>query len=273
MKPILLAILTLCSCQAVEPAVESQPVLMSMPEPVDETLTPDEIPIVQMPDPLIYPLTTRIIIEVQPVVVDDQNGARVETLWASRTIEEVKRDLYLTEQVYKDLGIKLVVTEFAFREAQHNFGVNFIMATAYSGSITIVYMLPNTFPYDGFAAPPWAAINQGIVIAYLADKWTLAHEIGHCFGLQHTFEDKLEDTEEQIQKYCTGVECSTPNCHNIMNYCDHEPKEITPQQKERFKRFLRSKRASFFEREKTDILLRGHKLPEGTNPPFSLQNP
>ena len=234
--------------------------------------TPDLIPPDILPEPDVYTINTRILIEGQPVEIM-QDGKMIEGMWWARDPDDVQRDIDNAEKVYSDLGIKFHVSEISFREMNPNLLDHFIGANLHPGLMTVVYMLPNNFQWDGYSSAPWEMVNRGIIVHYLADDWTLAHEIGHYFGLLHPFaEDYVSDTPEQESKYCTGPEHSTRNCHNIMNYCDHTPKMATPGQLERFKRFLRASRMDHFVREYTDIMLRGHKFPtpSGTKVIFNI---
>lgn len=226
-----------------------------------EIKTPDLIPSNVLPDSGVYYISTRVVIEGQPIETMHK-GKMVEGMWWARTPKDVRRDLDNTEKIYEKIGVKFHVKEVIFKEMNPNMLDHFIDANVHPGEMTLVYMLPNMFQWDGYSSAPWEMVNRGIIIHYLADEWTAAHEIGHYFGLLHPFaEDYVDDTPEQTVKYCTGKEHSTPNCHNIMGYCDHTPKHATPQQLERFKRFLRAKRIDHCVREYTDVLLRGHRFP------------
>ena len=223
--------------------------------------TPDPILPDILPEPEVYTINTRVIIEGQPVQIP-RDEQMIEGMWWAREPADVRRDLDHAEKIYEKVGIKFHVKEMSFREMNPNLLEHFIQANMYPDQMTVVYMLPNSFTWDGYSSAPWELVNRGIIVHYLADEWTLAHEIGHYFGLMHPFdEDYVADTPEQKIKYCTGKEHITTNCGNIMNYCDHIPKHVTPEQLERFVRFLRAKRMDHYVREYTDVLLRGHEFP------------
>ncbi|MHA2279588.1 MAG: M43 family zinc metalloprotease [Promethearchaeota archaeon] len=238
----------------------------------EDIQTPEIIPTDVLPDPKFYAITTRIVIEGQPIQFENE-GEQIEAMWWARQNKDIKRDLANAEQIYAKIGLKFVVTEVVYREFNPNMLQHFIDANIHQGVLTITYMLPNGFQWDGISSAPWEPITRGIVLHYLSDEWTLAHEVGHYFGLRHPFDDDfVKDTPQQEQKYCAGLEFSTSNCHNIMNYCDHNPKHVSPGQIDRFKRFLRSKRMDHFDRERTDLYLRGHQFPtpSGTNVSFII---
>lgn len=227
----------------------------------DDMKTPDPIPVSVLPEPNVYSINTHIIIEGQPVKITEGETV-TEHMWWARDTEDIQRDLDNAEKLYEPIGVKFHISEISFKEVNPNVAQHFLNANMHRNEMTVVYMLPNIFSWEGYSSAPWEPMNRGIIIHYLADEWTLAHEIGHYFGLLHPFdEDFLDDTPEQKDKFCQNKEHATPNCHNIMSYCNHLPKVVTPGQFERFKRFLRSKRIHQYVREYTDVLLRGHELP------------
>lgn len=253
-----------------KPSIES-PVVLSFENifgfGVSEMETPEEIPTSTLPHFDVFRIDTRVVIEGQPIPVQNVKGHDTEGMWWAKNMEDVLRDLANAEALYKDVSLKFHISEVSFKEWQPNVIHHFLQANVHDGVMTIVYMLPNSFPHDGYSSAPWERFNRGIVVNYLADEWTVAHEIGHYFGLLHTFAnfpegDFVSDTAEQDTKFCAGELNSTPNCRNIMQYCNHGPKELTPGQIERMQRFLRAKRLDHLVREKTDITLRGSSLPE-----------
>lgn len=116
--------------------------------------------------------------------------------------------------------------------------------------MSIHYMLPNDFPFSGLSSFPWKPYTRGILLGFGCSDTTLAHEIGHYFGLLHTFNeeffesDLVDDTPKQSASKCEGEEGGTPNCKNILSYCDHFPKCVTPGQIKRMRRFLRASRTN-----------------------------
>ena len=234
--------------------------------------TPEEVPVTEVSDLDVYPIRTRIIIEGQPIKVNHK-GEEITAMWWAKSIEDIRRDLDIGEKLFESVKIKFVVTEVSYREFQPNVLRYWIDANNQTGLLSVVYMLPSAFDFDGYSSAPWEAVNRGIVIHYRADKWTLAHEVGHYFGLMHPFvDDFVEDTPIQKRTYCSGPVNSTSNCHNLMNYCDHDPKHITPGQIDRFRRFLRATRVDHLTRARSSIFLRNHDFPNpgGTNIIYNL---
>ena len=150
----------------------------------------------------------------------------------------------IAEEVYAEIGIVIDVVEIVFRPTISDFATLVKDANAHPNHLSIYYMLAQDAPFHGLSGAPWEpVISHGVYLTRGHDEWTLAHELGHYFGLLHTFEeDFIDDTPVQEGYPCVEDECIEPNCMNIMNYCSHSPKEVTPDQLERMKLFLRAKR-------------------------------
>lgn len=233
--------------------------LISTPVPPPQE-TPPEVPVNELPELDEYGITVRVIIEGQSIILTT-NGEKTETIWWARQLSDIKRDFKNAEEIYKPIKIKLIIREIVFKQYCPDYLMHMLETNMHPGTLTVFYMLPKQFPFDGLSSGPWESFNRGILIDYRGDEWTLAHELGHFFGLLHPFdEDYVADTPPETaantSKYCVGPPNSTPNCKNVMSYCSHLPKHITPGQLDRFRRFFRAKRQSFLERPTTDLLLR-----------------
>lgn len=236
----------------------------------DERKTPNVVPPEVFPNQSSYTIRTRIVVEGQPVLIPQINSDPKELMWWARTAQQVVQDLEDTKEVYKDIGLNFHVIEFVYREYVPGVGFHFAEARSRPDTMTIVYMLPNIFPFDGYSSVPWNSGDYGIVVGYSSERYTLAHEIGHYFGLLHVFSnDYVEDTPEQKVFFCKGKKGSTENCGNVMNYCIHNSNQITKGQLDRFVRFLRAKRLSHLVKNSTDILLNGHYIPDSPSLKFS----
>jgi len=280
MRIIGLCVLLLTSCifaqdkskELIQPATDLE-TLFGFTE--EKMKTPDSIPSDQLPELDVYNINARIIIEgqVTEVTVGDE---QITAMWWAADLETIRRDLKNAEEIFKDVSIKFHISEVAYREFNPDFVSHFMRAFRGPKDImTVTYMLPNAFHLEGYSAAPWEPVNRGIVIRYQAGQWTLAHEIGHYFGLLHPFEeDYVDDTLPQKMKYCVGEEHRTENCHNLMNYCNHEPMIVTEGQIERFRRFLRAKRINHYVADSPDMMLKNSKFPSpaGTTVIFNMSD-
>lgn len=180
-----------------------------------------------------YHVRVRIVIETYSVIIANN---KLATLFAISP-SDVQYELNLASELFSEIGIKFEVTEYVFKQYDPDYYTYYDDATRYPQCLSIYYMLPNAFPLAGLSSSPWKVFNKGIFISSSRNIWTTAHEIGHYFGLHHTFaEDFCSDTKEQLD------ECSkenSDNCKNIMNYCSHSPKLITCEQLERMETTLR----------------------------------
>lgn len=214
------------------PTYEESIVTFEKPDPsTPDCVGPDEFPELSE-----YPIRTRLIIEY--MTFTDTDG-QAKTLYAAIP-SHIDIEIAYCELVFKDVGINIQVTQVLFEEYKMGPGRFFLDAKKYPDTMSVYYMLPQPFLYDGVASAPWEDMRWGILLSGSRDPWTLAHEVGHYFGLLHTFdEDYCWDTPKQ-DKWCEAAE--SPNCCNIMNYCSHMPKFLSENQKDRALRFLRAKR-------------------------------
>lgn len=176
------------------------------------------------------------------IVIEQVNVGPINI--SATTIEDVNADFLIAEQLFKDVNLKFSIESVSFvkytgRHEQHKRD-----AILYPHYMSVYYMLPNDFFLHGYSTFPWEDFPVGILLGAARDKYTLSHEIGHYFGLYHTFYefgDQCSDTEEQIDKTCED-EDKSPNCGNIMSYCTHGKANITPNQSYRMKRYLLASR-------------------------------
>jgi hypothetical protein len=104
---------------------------------------------------------------------------------------------------------------------------------------------------QGLSKMPYWENSKGIrFLGLMKDKYVMAHEFGHYFGLMHTFNefgDFVADTPDgpdSVFKLGTDLD---PNCNNIMTYSqkdDQEEKIFTKGQIDYMKKFATSFRYS-----------------------------
>lgn len=204
---------------------------------------PDEIPESVIPTQPVYHIRTRIVIDYYDVCCEDGTSMKIMQFDEDR----INKAIEFTEWIYRDIAIKLDVMKCEFVYARDDYRERWVDALQHPGYLSIYWMVPNSFPYGGLSVFPWEIFPEGILLNVRADGETLAHEIGHYFGLMHTFiDDGCDDTPVQQFDDCRGVLGTifnyAPNCRNIMNYCSHSQYYITKCQKERVLRYLRASR-------------------------------
>lgn len=104
---------------------------------------------------------------------------------------------------------------------------------------------------QGLSKMPYWENSRGIrFLGLMKDKYVMAHEFGHYFGLMHTFNDfgdfisDTPDGPDSVFKLGTDLD---PNCNNIMTYSqkdDDEEKFFTKGQIDYMKKFATSFRFS-----------------------------
>lgn len=209
---------------------------------IDERQTPSIV------DERIFPFSSRYDIKVRVVVEYlsyEYEKDKVFMMLATKA-DDIVKEIDNCNKIFETVPIRLVLDEISYQRYDLSWFRFFIDAIKSEDHISIYYLLPHDFPYSGLSSAPWEELPFGILLASSRDDWTLAHEVGHYFGLLHIFgtNDYCEDTPTwSSQCECPDDECGE-HCGNIMNYCDNLPKTITDCQVERMRRFLRSSRRS-----------------------------
>lgn len=210
--------------------------------------TPPEVDLRDFPHSSVYHIRTRIVIEVLNFRTDDQKKVNV----VATNMDNVRKDLKFTEELFAHPQLRFEITETVYREYQSGTSIFFDDADKYPDSLSIYYILLHDFPFSGLSSYPWET-HHGIIIDGSKSTSTVAHEIGHYFGLLHTFNhDYCDDTAEQTTITCYGDINKVANCGNLMSYCLHEPKFLTPNQYGRVERFLRTKRRNLIIPDQSD---------------------
>ena len=210
----------------------------------------------------IYHIRTRIVIET--VFLIDKS------IIASATdIKKTQDDLDKAVEVFSGVTIKFDVVQISYIQfSSRDFVDCWIDALNYQDCLSIYYVFCHPQDtYVGLSSPPWIDFPYGIILAKSSNDYCCAHEIGHYFGLFHSFQngpdgDYVDDTPCQETIYIASSQPSSqkldllksnkptvsdnqcpvengPNCRNLMNYCDHSGRRfITDGQKMRMRWFL-----------------------------------
>lgn len=112
---------------------------------------------------------------------------------------KILEDLSYAEQLYKNLDLKFNVVEVEKRYT-HLEEIEIQKAGANSEILYIIYV-PSILNIYGHTYYPESQINCIFINGNEAPTQTLAHEIGHYFGLRHTFEnqDCVQDTPPPVK--------------------------------------------------------------------------
>lgn len=231
---LLLVFLFLINCTATNPTVL---------ESIDYRANPEIN--TEMPERSLYWIQTRIVIEVSTF-----DGDCELKLYAANS-ESILNEFKIAEQMFDDIGLRFQINQVVFVPVLYDIESIFKDASLYPNYMSVYYpLLSSSFSMvSGVGNLPWNdSSSDGIIVTMLRSKTTLAHEIGHYFGLLHTFEeDYCDDTPEQLFLECIDYDSEEDinvNCRNLMNYCTHDSRFVTKDQLERMKRFLRTSRKS-----------------------------
>lgn len=233
-------------------------IFVTLPLPAD-LVTPKSVQDVVLDSVDYYVIRTRIVIDITKMEqIDPESDISTEIIASAKSIDNAVEDLKFIESHYfKDVALKFHIISVEVVEYSIDYHTRWVDACLHPDCLSIYYMLPNSMPHAGMGSPPWNKLNTGVLIAYGERPDVLAHEIGHYFGLLHTFNDSIvsgdevEDTPLETSMCYnpwTGAVCEEgvlKNCHNLMNYCMHtlnHERFITDGQKERMLRFIRTSR-------------------------------
>lgn len=185
------------------------------------------------------------------IIIEEVDGKAV------RDFAQVIKDIWYTQELFRDLNIHFVVVAFGVvKPDQDWYKYLYSDADQYPSCLNVYYCYHR--PRDsgttvGMGLFPWLQHRNGIVV-HGADGThrTFAHEIGHYLGLMHTFnrefpvgyDDFVDDTlsPDEYAKLKPGD--SYRNYNNIMNYHDCDTNFVTQGQIERMRWFLLQERTS-----------------------------
>jgi hypothetical protein len=169
-----------------------------------------------------YYIRTRIVVEYIASAVTDDEGEEIGTFMIfGEHSDTILKELEFAEKIFAEAHIKFHITKVEFQE----YGVSdeelFLDAAKYPNHLTLYFRLPRIGEeFEGLSGGPYEGIaSHGILLSFYRMPWTVAHEIGHYFGLLHTFrEDYCADTPaEEFEGICSDVDPEDPDSEKNNN--------------------------------------------------------
>lgn len=197
-----------------------------------------------------YYVKTRIVIE-QEIIKDEKSTYTIQ-----QSSDFMDKSILKANELLASINVEIVVMikEYMIYDTNcpyHAFNIEDYLfdALKYPDYMSIYFIRVNNPGWgeiEGYSVMPWVKkFKYGIMINDLATSNgdnVLIHEIGHYFGLIHTFsEDFVDDTPPQINSIYGSSEIY-PNYKNVMNYSTCEDVCFTKGQYDRFLYFLRTYR-------------------------------
>jgi len=214
----------------------------------------------------------RLTLQYFYYVTEDLNGEVHVNVFEPISLEDILKDISYAEEIYKDLNIKFVITDVTYLIKKYDVdsdddlaheviryiifndyhdNVRFLMDAAdYENSMSVFYTVSIGKGISGLSTFPWYKSPYGIQVDRLSSsEFVLAHEVGHYFGLYHTFQDPTDYVDDTPYKNLPMEKVGTeedPNHNNIMSYSDSPVNDLilTDGQIERVKMFLITSRNS-----------------------------
>lgn len=201
-------------------------------------------------------LKVKIYVESYVSYIESPTNIKIVT-FSARAQDRIKEDFEICQKIFEDINLSFEIQDINFvvpltepiatTEDLCYYDKNL---TPSSDEICIYYIFSHNaaVSFSGYSVFPWHEGNTIFIVGAIADKYTLAHEIGHYLGLYHTFEeDFVDDTpgygktlsSEEIDFYhIIGNPDLDPNYNNLMNYTLAQDRILTDGQLKRARYFL-----------------------------------